>query len=190
MIEKVEGVEVKYEYNCFEEDKEILEKIEKLYKFMVKEKMIEEEQDFQFICDALKFMGYSVIYENLRTNWRGTAHILFQKDDWSGINDTVYYYKTAYGSCSVCDVWRGSDFVKTMYDEARDAIKFPNIYEMLKYLLLSDFWINDSDLVEWAKKDANIIIKLANIRYKDNEKVQNQANQIKLCLKAKEENEC
>ena len=62
MIEKIEGVEIEYEGNCFEKDKGILEKIEKLYKFMEKEKMIESEQDFKFISSALRIMEKGILF--------------------------------------------------------------------------------------------------------------------------------
>lgn len=188
MLEKIEGVEIAYEGNCFERDREILEKIEKLYKFMEKEKMIESEQDFEFIARALEIMGKGILFEKLRTDYTGTAHIIFSDSRWHGINDPVYYYKTAYGSCSYCDIWTECDFVKTMYDESRSAIKFPNQYEMVKYLLCSDSWIWDNDVVDWAEKEAKDIIKWANEYHKENEKVQNQVRQIKLCLKARGEN--
>ena len=185
MLEKIEGVEIAYEGNCFEKEKGILEKIEKLYKFMEKEKMIESEQDFKFISSALRIMEKRILFEKLRTDYTGTAHIIFSDREWHGINDTVYYYKTAYGSCSYCDVWTECNFIETMYDESRSAIKFPNKYEMVKYLLCSDSWIWDSDVVEWAEKEAKDIIKWANEYHKENEKVQNQVRQIKLCLKAR-----
>lgn len=184
MLKVLKNVEIKYDYNCFENNKKILDEIKSLYEYSKNKGYIQVDsygdEDFEFISKCLKFMNKSIVYEYLRKHYSGTAYILFRPNTCR-YDDEFILYKTEYGSCSYCDIWQRDTFLANLYNEARDSIKFPNIFETIKYLLCEDFLDNDIKkfAIEWAKKN----IEWANTYHKNNEEIQEQIKQIEICLK-------
>lgn len=188
MLNKPKNVEIKYEYNCFENNTQLLDEIKELYEYAKEKKYICPDsmfdEDFEFISKCLKFMDKKIIYEWLRKDYQGTAYILFRPNT-TLVDDEVILYKTEYGSCSYCDVWQRNSFIENLYDEARDSVKFPNIFEAIKYLLCEHFF--EDDIKRFAIEWANKTIEWANKYHKNNEEVKKQIEQIKICLKECEE---
>ena len=189
MLTKPKNVEIKYEYNCFENNKKILDDIKELYEYAKSKKYINPnsyyDEDFEFIRKCLKFMGKTIEYEYLRESYQGTAYIIFRPNS-RRYDDEVILYKTEYGSCSYCDIWQQKSFIENLYAEARDSVKFPNIFEAIKYLLCEYYY--ETDIKRFAIKWAKSIIEWAKNYHIGDKEIQEQIKHRRAyrCLKERQ----
>lgn len=178
MLNIPNGVKIEYDYNCFENDTKLLDDIRDLYLFVKEKGYINNDfrdVDFYFIYNALKLFGCYIQFEQLREDYQGDAFIIFL---WQG---NVYLYQTSYGSCSACDIWQNNDFITNLYQEAKQSVKFPNMYELAKYLLCKDWY--DMGIRKYAIDLGERIISNKFIRNK------NIVEEVEMCLKQRLENE-
>jgi hypothetical protein len=134
MLNLPNGINLEYKYNCFENDKAILDEIWDLYEHIYSKCKNVRNTSINFIPIALEILGYKVLYHSLRTGYQGDAIIVFENYK----NGNIYTYETSYGSCEYCDIWQQEFLKDTFYDEARTSKEFYDIIDFLCYAISTD----------------------------------------------------